>query len=169
MSLLKVRTTIVTIIKSAAKGGDISTKTLIEALRKDYAAIISTAQSELETIALTKIVNEVARRRVREVPGQSELFGGYSGIWQTIVVKSRGPDGKLRYEPKAINVASPEEVEAWLQEHTQPSGSTWDWASGIPCSLSPQSAREIFWYAPYARGCKEGWWGQGRHYRQPPG
>ncbi|MFB9984596.1 hypothetical protein ACFSQQ_01500 [Mesorhizobium kowhaii] len=119
MSLLQVRTTINKIINSAAKGGDISTKTLIEALRKDYAVIISAAQSELETIALTKIVNEVARRRVREVPGQSELLGGYSGIWQTIVVKSRGPDGKLRYERKAINVATPEEVEGWLQEHTQ--------------------------------------------------
>ncbi|MER8905253.1 hypothetical protein [Mesorhizobium sp. M0478] len=140
MSLLKVRTTIVTIIKSAAKGGDISTKTLIEALRKDYAAIISTAQSELETIALTKIVNEVARRRVRE-PGQSELFGGYSGIWQTIVVKSRGPDGKLRYEPKAINVASPEEVEAWLQEHTQTRRSQPEKFSGMRRML--EDARKV--------------------------
>lgn len=119
MSLLEVRTTINTMINSAANGSDISTKGLIDALRKDHAAIISAARSELETIALTKIVNEVARRRVREVPGQGELFGGYSGIWQTIAVKSRGPDGKLRYDRKAINDATPEEVEAWLQRHTQ--------------------------------------------------
>lgn len=119
MSLLEVRTTINTIINSPTHGGDISTKALIDALRKDHAALISAARSELETIALTKIVNEVARRRVREVPGQGELFGGYSGIWQTIAVKSRRPDGRLRYDRKAINDATPQEVEAWLQEHTQ--------------------------------------------------
>lgn len=88
MSLFDARDTIDKIIK-AADGKDIKTKALIEALRRDHADVISAASFELENMALTKIVNDVAARRSGSaLSGQAEVFNGYSGIRQTIVLKS---------------------------------------------------------------------------------
>lgn len=119
MSLIDVRDTIDRIIK-AVDGKDIRTKALIETLRRDHADVIAAASVELENMALTKVVNDVAARRSgSSLPGQAELFSGYSGIRQTIVVKGAGTDGKVTFTRKAIEEATAAELEAWLTEHTQ--------------------------------------------------
>ncbi|ESZ26596.1 hypothetical protein [Mesorhizobium sp. L2C067A000] len=120
MPLFDIRKTINTIINSSADDTDIRTSELIRTLRQDHAAIITAARVELENIALTKIVNDVAaRHRGQALPGQGELFGGYTGIRQTIVVKTTGANGKISYTRKAIDHTTLGELEAWLQQHTQ--------------------------------------------------
>jgi hypothetical protein len=119
MSLFDVRDTIDKIIK-AADGKDIKTKALIEALRREHADVIAAASVELENMALTKVVNDVAARRSGSaLPGQAELFSGYSGIRQTIMLKSAGMDGKVTFTRKAIEEATAAELETWLADHTQ--------------------------------------------------
>lgn len=119
-NLNALRTAIDEVIKTASDDAALSTIAIIAKVRSDHANILATAQKELETVALTKIVNEVAtRKKGRYATGQMELFGGYAGVPQTITVKLDGEGFNSRPQRRGIGLVPVKVLQAWYEKNTQ--------------------------------------------------
>ncbi|RYH00086.1 MAG: hypothetical protein EON58_01555 [Alphaproteobacteria bacterium] len=131
-SMLEIRNVINSIINSDSDAVDISTPALIRAVRERHPDLVAAAHIELQNLGLSKIVNQVAARQKGPArPGQLEMFGGYTGIRQTIVVKSTDADGKVSLTRKPTEQATLEELEHWLKDRTEARKENTDKFSGM--------------------------------------
>jgi hypothetical protein len=78
------------IMENWTEGPAPSTADLVAALRKRHGRLITEYSRELENRALTKLVSDVANRKsMRGNPDQPDLFLGYSGIPNRIMIGGR--------------------------------------------------------------------------------
>jgi hypothetical protein len=97
-----------------------TSREIVAEFRKRHSSALSAATTELLDIALVKLVSEVSNRRppATLVPGQGDLFAGFSVPCMVVVPTEKG-SGKREMGHKPFSKLTLQEANAWLKEHSK--------------------------------------------------
>ena len=100
-------------IMREAGNGEAPNAVVLDRVRRDLGGEIRTLSSQLENIALVKLLNEVSNRKGRRVPGAAlpDLFGDYGNIPSQITISRR-----IKKSTAELTIA---EARLWLEAHTK--------------------------------------------------
>jgi predicted RNase H-like HicB family nuclease len=114
-------------IFEVGRTGGFQTEAVIAAVRKNHPEAINQVQTELETLALRRLVNQLASRKMApdDVGIQRDLSENYGGIPIAIPISSERPETR-----KLFTNATLKEVRTWLAEQ-DPSGVSRQKYSGV--------------------------------------
>ncbi len=100
-------------IMREAGNGEAPNAVVLDRVRRDLGDEIRTLSSQLENIALVKLLNEVSNRKGRRAPDAAlpDLFGDYGNIPSQITISRR-----IKKSTAELTVA---EARLWLEAHTK--------------------------------------------------
>lgn len=100
-------------IMREAGNGEAANAAVLERVRRDLGDEIRTLSSQLENIALIKLLNEVSNRKGRSGLGAAppDLFGDYGNIPNQITISRR-----IKKSTAELTIA---EARLWLEAHTK--------------------------------------------------
>ena len=100
-------------IMRVAGNGEAPNEVVLDRVRRDLGGEIRTLSSQLENIALVKLLNEVSNRKGRRAPGAAlpDLFGDYGNIPSQITISRR-----IKKSTAELTIA---EARLWLEAHTK--------------------------------------------------
>jgi hypothetical protein len=98
---------------------DLSTREIWDRFAKKKLSLCHAAQTDLYAMAGVQLVNQVSHRRPNAtlVPGQGDLFAGYS-IPSVVAVKAKNA-GKTRSVRRKSTTLTYAEAQAWVKAHSQ--------------------------------------------------
>lgn len=100
-------------IMREAGNGEASNEVVLERVRRDFSDEIAKLSSQLENIALVKLLNEVSNRKGRIASDHAfpDLFGDYGNIPTQVTISRR-----IKKSTAELTIA---EASLWLEAHTK--------------------------------------------------
>jgi len=99
----------------------LSRNELLSEIRNRCAKQIEAARSDLEAIALGKLLNEIGGSKCSMPNGQGlDLFGNYSGIPMSIAIQKVRQDGRRIWERKLTHKCTISELTDWFEASPSP-------------------------------------------------